>query len=218
MDRVNDRVNSKLESIIEQMEQLIEQSKPVFLSSTNISVDRERLVDYVRQFKANLPEEIERYRRLMENADAIEKESHDKAERFMAKIHQQASEMVSESEITNMATKHADDIVALAQQQADSIIADAKYQADGYLASAQAYLNDMLVNLNGMIYDCIDNTTRNTNRFLDSLSVIGQTVQDNLNELNAQPEPEPVPVQMVAEVQPPSIFDNPAEGEGGDIQ
>lgn len=218
MDRVNDRVNSKLESIIEQMEQLIEQSKPVFLSSTHISVDRERLEDYVRQFKNNLPEEIERYRRLMENADAIEKESHDKAERFMAKVHQQASEMLSQSEITNLANKQADDMVALAEKEAERIINEARYEADGYLASAQAYLNDMLVNLNGIIYDCIENTTRNTNRFLDSLSVVGQTVQDNLNELNAQPEPEPVPEVAMTEAEPPSMFDNPVEGEGGDIQ
>ena len=215
MDR--DRVNSKLESIIEQMEQLINQSKPVFLSSTHIAVDREMIVDYVRQLKNNLPEEIEKYRRLMENADAIEKESHDKAERFMAKVHQEASEMLSQSEITSLATKRADDMVASAAQEAERIIAQARFEADGYLASAQAYLNDMLLNLNGIIYDCIDSTTRNTNRFLDALNVVGTTVQDNLNELNAQPEPEPM--AAVPETQePPSIFDNPVEGEGGDIQ
>ena len=75
----------------------------------------------------------------------------------------------------------------------------------------------MLLNLNGIIYDCIDSTTRNTNRFLDALNVVGTTVQDNLNELNAQPEPEPM-AAVPETPEPPSIFDNPVEGEGGDIQ
>ena len=76
------KVNSKLESIIEQMEQLIEQSKPVFLSSTNISVDREKIEDLVRQFRNNLPEEIERYRKLVSNKEAIERSAQEEADRL----------------------------------------------------------------------------------------------------------------------------------------
>ena len=179
-----DRVNSRLESVIEQMEQLIEQSKPVFLSSTHISVDRERLEDLVRQFKNNLPEEIEKYRRLLSNADIVEQDARDKADKLIADVHRQASEMISESEITSQANKNADALVKAAAEEAERILNQARYEADGYLASAQAYLNDMLLNLNGIIYDCIESTTRNTNKFLDSLNVVGQTVQDNLNELN----------------------------------
>ena len=209
-----DRVNSRLESIIEQMDQLIEQSKPVFLSSTHISVDRERLEDLVRQFKNNLPEEIEKYRRLLSNADIVEQDARDKADKLIADVHRQASEMISESEITSQATKNADALVKAAAEEAERIIEQARYEADGYLASAQAYLNDMLLNLNGIIYNCIESTTRNTNKFLDSLNVVGQTVQDNLNELNAVPE-EPEPV---APAEPPSIFEGPVDPEGGDIQ
>lgn len=209
-----DRVNSKLESIIEQMEQLIEQSKPVFLSSTNISVDRERIDDLVKQFKSNLPEEIDKYRRLLANADKVEQDARDKADRLISKVHQQASELISESEITSRANKQADDIVEAAAAEAERIIAQARYEADGYLASAQAYLNDMLLNLNGIIADCLDSTTRNTNRFLDSLSVVSQTVQDNLAELNAQPEmpPQEGAAPMMQEAEPPSIFENPEDG------
>ncbi|MBR6256304.1 MAG: hypothetical protein IKR23_02910 [Lachnospiraceae bacterium] len=209
-----DRVNSKLESIIEQMEQLIEQSKPVFLSSTNISVDRERLEDLVKQFKNNLPEEIDKYRRLLSNADIVEQDARDKADKLIAAVHQQASELISESEITSRANKQADDIVAAAGAEADRILTQARFEADGYLASAQAYLNDMLINLNNIIVDCLDSTTRNTNRFLDSLSVVNQTVQDNLAELNAQPEmpPQEEMPPVMTEAEPPSIFDNPEDG------
>ena len=209
-----DRVNSRLESVIEQMEQLIEQSKPVFLSSTHISVDRERLEDLVRQFKNNLPEEIEKYRRLLSNADIVEQDAREKADKLIADVHRQASEMISESEITNQATKNADALVKAAAEEAENIVSKARYEADGYLASAQAYLNDMLINLNGIIYDCIESTTRNTNRFLDSLNVVGQTVQDNLNELNAVPaEPE-----AAAASEPPSMFESNPDAESGDVQ
>jgi hypothetical protein len=72
----------------------------------------------------------------------------------------------------------------------------------------------MLLNLNSIIVDCLDSTTRNTNRFLDSLSVVSQTVQDNLAELNAQPEmpPQEEMAPAMQEAEPPSIFDNPEDG------
>ncbi len=208
------KVNSKLESIIEQMEQLIEQSKPVFLSSTNISVDREKIEDLVRQFRNNLPEEIERYRKLVSNKEAIERSAQEEADRFMANVRQQADDLLSQSEITKNANKQADDMVAAAAEEADRILTQARYEADEYLASAQSYLNDMLMNLSGIIYDCVESTTRNTNKFLDSLNVVGQTVQDNLNELNAVPEaPAPVQAQEM-----PGMFDGNADVGGGVIQ
>ncbi len=74
--------------------------------------------------------------------------------------------------------------------QAQEIYDDAVMQGNAYKASAQQYLNDMLVNLHDLIYSCVDQTTRNTNKFLDSLKDVGSTVTDNLNELNGYSVPE----------------------------
>ena len=207
------RTNSQIESTIEQMQELIERSKPVFLSSTHISVDREEMEELVKQLRANLPEEIERYRKVISNKEAIERNAREEADRMLAQVKKQANEILSETEIMSRAQKQADDIVAAAAAEADHIIADAQFQCDQYMAGAQKYLNDMLQNLNGMIYDCVDSTTRNTNKFLEYLNNLGQTVQDNLNELNAQPEAE-APLEPEQPAEPPSIFDQPLDENG----
>ena len=72
-----------------------------------------------------------------------------------------------------------------------------------------------------MIYDCIDNASRNTNRLLDSLNDVGQTVQDNLNELNGVNEQ---PQAAAPAAEPQAAFDNtgafdtqPMDDNGGQM-
>ncbi|MBR3307265.1 MAG: hypothetical protein IKI75_08450 [Lachnospiraceae bacterium] len=203
------KTNSNIESTIEQMEELVRRSKGVFFSSTNISVDREELEMLIRQLKSQIPEEVERYRKIISNKEAIERSAKEEADRMLSQVQQQANEILSESEIMNRAQNQADDMINMAVEEANRIIEDAQFQGDQYMASAQKYLTDMLKSLQDMIFDCVDTTTRNTNKLLESLNGVGQTVQENLNELTA-----PAPVQ--AEPQEPapkeeevhSIFDN----------
>ena len=114
-------------------------------------------------------------------------------------------------------------MVALAAEEAEQIREDAWNERQVYLSSAQNYLNDMLLNLNDMIGECIDATTRNTQKFMDSLNNIGQTVQDDLFSLN-HPEEDPALAQATTQIpaaaptpqEPKSIFDNDEEEENGE--
>ena len=112
------------------------------------------------------------------------------------------------------AQARADELVAMAAEEAERIREEALYDRQMYLSSAQSYLNDMLLNLNDMIGECIDTTTRNTQKFMDSLNSIGQTVSNDLYSLNhpeedlAQASAPVQPVQPVVQQEPKSIFDN----------
>ena len=105
-------------------------------------------------------------------------------------VKSKTSQLLSENEIMMQARAKADEIVTLAIEEAQSIVDNAVMEGNAYKESAQQYLNDMLVNLHNIIYSCIDNTTRNTNKFLESLNQVGTTVQDNLNELNQVEQPQ----------------------------
>ncbi len=181
------RTNSKIESVIDEIEALIEQSKPVMFSSVNIQVNREEIEALIRDLRSSVPEEIERYRKILSNKEAIEREAQQEAKRMLDEVRNKTDEMLSESEISMRARKQADELVAEAAREAQAILDDAQYQADHYMASAQKYLSDMLSNLGGMINDCIETSTRNTNKFLESLNSFGETVRENLNELNSAP-------------------------------
>ncbi len=190
--------NSKIENLIEELEDYIDNCKPQAFSSSKIIVNREEIEDIIHDMKKNLPEEIERYRKIISNKEAIEREAQHRANTLIQEAADRTNELLSENEIMNQARQKADEIVQLAIEQAQAIVDDAQMQGNAYKESAQQYLNDMLVNLHNMIYDCIDSTTRNTNKFLDSLNQVGVTVKENLDELNGTASEEE-PVQSAAQ-------------------
>ncbi|HAL03455.1 MAG TPA: vacuolar family H+-ATPase subunit H [Lachnospiraceae bacterium] len=182
--------NSKIENSIQELENFLENCKKVPLSPNKIMVNREELEYIIEDIKKNIPEEVERYRKVISNKEAIEKEAQERASELIKLATDKTNELLSENEIMLQARQKADEIVDMAAKQAQEIYDDAVMQGNAYKASAQQYLNDMLVNLHDLIYSCVDQTTRNTNKFLDSLKDVGSTVTDNLNELNGYSVPE----------------------------
>ena len=215
--------NSKIENVIEEIEEEIRNSKSVFLSATQISVNRENIEVLLKDLRNSIPEELEHYRKIISNREAIERQAREDAEKIRNDMKAQMEQIVSESEIMAQAKERADQMVALAAEEAEQIREDAWNERQVYLSSAQNYLNDMLLNLNDMIGECIDATTRNTQKFMDSLNNIGQTVQDDLFSLN-HPEEDPalaqatthIPAAAPAPQEPKSIFDNDEEEENGE--
>lgn len=176
--------SSKIESRIEELESYIENCKSYAFSSNKIIVNREEIEDIIQDLKADIPDEVERYRRIISNKEAIEQEAKEHAQYLIDQAESRTNELLSENEIMMQARAQADEIVSLAYRQAEEILDKAYMDGNAYKESAQQYLNDMLINLHTIIYSCIDNTTKNTNKFLESLNQVGETVQDNLNELN----------------------------------
>ncbi|MBR6155641.1 MAG: hypothetical protein IKQ27_01675 [Lachnospiraceae bacterium] len=205
--------NSKIENVIEEIEEEIRNSKSVFLSATQISVNRESIEVLLKDLRNSIPEELERCRKIISNREAIERQARDDAEKIRNDMQNEMEQIVSESEIMAQAQARADELVAMAAEEAERIREEALYDRQMYLSSAQSYLNDMLLNLNDMIGECIDTTTRNTQKFMDSLNSIGQTVSNDLYSLN-HPEEDPTlaqapaPVQPAVQQEPKSIFDN----------
>ncbi|MBR1472515.1 MAG: hypothetical protein IJ600_12860 [Lachnospiraceae bacterium] len=214
------RVNSKIENCIEEIEDEIRNSKFALFSSTHLAVNKENIEILLRNLRASVPEEIEHYRKIISNKEAIERQAREDAEKIRDDMRIQAEEILSDSEIMAQAQARADDLIAMAVEEAKSIREEALYDRQVYLSSAQDYLNDMLQNLNNMICECIDATTRNTQKFMGSLNDIGQTVQEDLYSLN-HPEEEMPPQDMMpqesavpsAEAEPKSIFENADSGE-----
>lgn len=207
--------SSKIENSIQELEIFIENCKPSLLSSNKIIVNRDEIEYIIEDIKKNIPEEVERFRKLLSNKEAIEREAQEKYDALIQEATERTNELVSENEIMMQARQKGDEIVNAAVEQAQEIINDAIMQGDAYKDSAQQYLNDMLENLNDLIYSCIDQSTKNTNKFIESLGKIGAVVSENLNELNGvndMPEDNDEPTELnLEDEEKPSIFDNPVE-------
>ena len=73
-------MSSKIEQIIEEIEEYIDGCKPQTLSKTNIIVNKEEIEELLRELRMKTPEEIKRYQKVLANRDAILADAQAKAD------------------------------------------------------------------------------------------------------------------------------------------
>ena len=84
--------NSRIEQIIEEIEDYIDTCKgPLLGSGDKIIVNRERMEELLRELRLKTPEEIRRYQKILANKDAI-----------MADAQKKASAIVEQANLQNM--------------------------------------------------------------------------------------------------------------------
>ena len=125
--------NSKIENVIEEIEEEIRNSKSVFLSATQISVNRESIEVLLKDLRNSIPEELERCRKIISNREAIERQARDDAEKIRNDVRQQAETILGESEIMAQAQARADELVQMAAEEAERIREEALYEGESAL-------------------------------------------------------------------------------------
>ena len=64
-------MSSRIEQIIEEIEEYVDSCKFQPLSSTKIVVNKEELEELLRELRMKTPDEIKRYQKIISNKDAI---------------------------------------------------------------------------------------------------------------------------------------------------
>ena len=114
-------MSSRIEQIIEEIEEFIDSCKFQPLSSTKIVVNKEELEELLRELRMKTPDEIKRYQKMIENKDAILADAEDKANAMLVEAQDKMDALVDEHEIMQQAYAQADAIVQEAAQQAQEI-------------------------------------------------------------------------------------------------
>ena len=97
-------MNSKIEQIIDEIEEYIDNCKAQPLSSgARIIVDKETISELIMELRTKVPDEVRRFQRIISNEEAIMASAHAKAEELVERARVQNSEMVSEHEIMQQA-------------------------------------------------------------------------------------------------------------------
>ena len=92
-------MSSRIEQIIEEIEEYVDSCKFQPLSSTKIVVNKEELEELLRELRMKTPDEIKRYQKIISNKDAILADAQSKADAIIADAKTQAQQMVTESEL-----------------------------------------------------------------------------------------------------------------------
>lgn len=181
---------SRIEENIERIENYIDECKPAAFSSTKIVVNREEFEVMLDELRQSIPEEVEKYKKVINNQEAIITNARLQAEGVMNEANRMQSEMVSEHEIMQKAYSNAEKVIENANAQADAIVNKATAEAQQMQRSIMKYSDEMM----GLLEKAIDDMMRNSKTKYDSFySVLGQnlaTVMENRAQLQDANSPE----------------------------
>ena len=177
-------MSSKMEQIIEEIEEYIDGCKFQPLSSTKIIVNKEELEELIAELRAKTPEEVKRYQKIISNKEAILADAQAKADQIIAQAQVQTNELVSEHQIMQQAYAQANEVVMIATKQAQEILDNATNEANSLRVSAMGYADDQLHEIEEVLSNSIETSQARYDSLISSLQGFLDVVTTNRAELN----------------------------------
>ena len=174
---------SRIEQIINEIEEYIESCKFQPLSNTKILVNKEEIEELLVELRMRIPEEIKKYQKIISNQDAILQEARSQADAMVAKATEQTNELVNEHEIMQRAYAEAESIIQNAQTQGQAILDRAVNEANAMRQSSVQYTDDMLRSLQTIVKHTMDEAQNRFDSFASSLQSSYDIVSSNRIEL-----------------------------------
>lgn len=202
---------SKIEQIIEEIEEFIDGCKYQTLSNTKIIVNRDELEELIAELKHCIPDEIKKYQRIIANRDAILKDAQDKSDDMVRKANEMTSNLVSEHEIMQQAFKEANNVIEDATEKAGAILDRATLEANEVRKAAMKYTDDSLASIQEILSSSIDGMTVKYDNLIRSLEANLDITTQNRKALHSAPATEPVDVAANAVDDEESFYESYAE-------
>ena len=149
-------MSSRIEQIIEEIEEYVESCKYQALSTTKIIVNKEEIEELLRELRLKTPDEIKRYQKIISNKDAI------------------------------LADAQANETINSANQQAQAIIDAATNDANTLRLSAVSYTDEMMANMGQLASNMLEDAAAKYNDFVQALRNSLEVINQNRAELSPQ--------------------------------
>jgi cell division septum initiation protein DivIVA len=176
-------MSSKIEQLIDEIEEYIDGCKYKALSNTQIIVNKEEIDELLRELRLKTPEEIKRYQKIINNRDAILADARTKAAALIDEATVRTDELINEHEIMQQAYAQANEVVTLATNRAQEIVDNATREANAMKDAVIQYSDDMLANVENIIAHAMDNGTYHYEATMKSLNECYEIVKSNRAEL-----------------------------------
>lgn len=177
-------MSSRIEQLIDEIEEYIESCKPKFMSSTEIIVNKEEIDELLRELRMKTPDEIKRYQKIISNKEAILNDAREKAEALINEATVHTNELINEHEIMQQAYAQANEVVTMASKQAQDILDNATIEANNLKAAAMQYMDDVLAHLENIIASSTQSAITNYDNLIGSLNQYRDVIQSNRSELH----------------------------------
>ena len=174
---------SRIEQIIDEIEDYIDGCKTQAFAPSKIIVNRETMEELLNELRSKTPDEIKRYQKIISNKEAILADAQAKADAIIAQAQVKTDELVSEHEIMQQAYAQANEIVTQATAQAQEIVDNATSDANAIRMGAIQYTDDLLSNAENIIGHTLDSYSTKYDGLINSLQECYDVVRSNRAEL-----------------------------------
>ena len=189
-------MSSRIEQLIDELEEYIESCKPKFMSSSEIIVNKDEIDELLRELRMKTPDEIKRYQKIISNKEAILNDARAKAEALINETNIKTNELISEHEIMQQAYAQANEVVTMASRQAQEILDKATIEANELRMQAAQYTEEQLAGLENIVLSAIQAAGSNYESLLSTLNQYKDVIQSNRQAL--QPVDELEGISMVS--------------------
>ena len=208
---------SRIEEIIEEIEDYIDSCKPSAFSSSKIVVNRDELEGLLEELRTKTPDEIKRYQKIISNKEAILADAQSKADAIIAQAQIQTNELVSEHQIMQQAYAQANEVVMIATKNAQEMLDKATEDANNIRLSAISYTDALLKKIEDVLVSSMDTTRARTDSYLASMQGFLDVVISNRMELSSgSADEEETREAQPAEEQPQENTAAPQEKESSE--
>ena len=179
-------MSSRIEQLIDEIEEYIDSCKDQPLSNTKIIVNKNEMDMLLRELRSKTPDEIKRYQKIVSNKEAILKDAREKAQMLINEATEQTTELINEHEIMQQAYAQANEVVQLATKQAQDIVDNATLEANAIRDSMLQYADDMMANIENIISNAVEIANAHYGNLVSDLNSLNEVVQSNRAEFHAQ--------------------------------
>ena len=130
-------------TLLETLEDIMEKSRNVPFSNKCI-VDKEEILDIIKEIRLKLPEEIKQAKWVKEERQRILVEAQKEADGIIKEAENRIISMIDEHEITRKAYEKKVEIIETANEMSREIKTGTEEYADGVLAGIEVALEDAL--------------------------------------------------------------------------
>ena len=109
---------SRIEQLIDEIEEFVESCKPQPFSQTKIIVPKDELFELLTELRLKTPDEIKRYQKIIANKDKIINDAQAQAERMLEETTAYTNQLVEEHQIMLKAYERAEEVLNAANAQA----------------------------------------------------------------------------------------------------
>ena len=195
---------SRIEQLINEIEEYIDSCKYQPLSNTKIVVNKEEMEELIVELRLRVPDEIKKYQKIISQQDAILSDARAQAENMIADATAQTNELVSDHEVMQRAYAKANEVIEEANKQAQAIVDSAVNDANSIRQGAVQYTDSMLANVQGIMESAMQESRQRFDSLFNALNGTCEVCIQNRQELmNGMQQPEqPGGQQPVAAEQP----------------